>query len=149
MKLEELIHTLRISKTFSAIYFCWRVAPFCCTLSGWMHNVAFLYCFLTAAPVIKSVKDTACHPDSGQSICSEKRFQLVNEIFLCNLQSSNYFVRSIEPNELSLWGIHYLFFSNNNCEVNVRFTGLESTEQLDPHQRLLINEINNSPIEKV
>jgi len=66
---------LRISKTFSAIYFCWSVAPFCCTLSGWMHSVAFLYCFLTAAPVIKSVKDTACHPHSGQSIFCEVNFE--------------------------------------------------------------------------
>ena len=34
--------TLSKSNTFSATYFCWRLAPFCCTLSGWMLKVAFL-----------------------------------------------------------------------------------------------------------
>jgi len=40
-----------------------------------MHKVAFLYTFFTAAPVIKSVKDTGCQPHSGQSTYqkSEKR----------------------------------------------------------------------------
>lgn len=58
--------TLRRSKTFSATYFCWRLAPFCCTLSGWIHKVAFLYAFFTLAPVIKSVNEIGCQPHSGQ-----------------------------------------------------------------------------------
>ena len=78
-KCFEAIHTLRRSKTFSAIYFCWRFAPFCCTLSGWIHNVAFLYTFLTAAAVIKSVRDTGCHPHSGQRTCSERTHELIAE----------------------------------------------------------------------
>jgi hypothetical protein len=70
-------HTLTKSKTFSAMYFCCSVAPLCCTLAGWMHNVAFLYCFLTVAPVIRSINDTAFHPHSGQSVqCQYRRIKL-------------------------------------------------------------------------
>ena len=58
--------TFKRSNTFSATYFCWMVAPFCWTLSGWTHKVAFLYTFLTAALVIRSVNDTGFQPDSGQ-----------------------------------------------------------------------------------
>jgi len=62
------IRTCNNSKTFSAMYFWFAEAPFCCSLSGWSISNALWYDFRTAFPSIISIRGTGFHPLPDQRI---------------------------------------------------------------------------------